>query len=266
VKGYHLFGLLAFSLSGCASRLPAVNAIPQDRIDQVLSRIKEEVSVYESKVNSYRQYPETDTALIGARKQGLKCGKGLIDFDLVSVQATLTTTASLSGGGSFGFSIPVVSPAGTIGPTFTGSHQVDNTQELTFSVFPSPIKKDFSYDTDGKKSVIEDTLLALRESFLRTAAKPGACYYDYNYRDPKSDKGDTYKFGLTVTDDGTADVSIKLAPLTAGLSGEAKSITGNTLLVTFQQTGTRSGNPDIGAAAHGPRRRHTAPGVKENKN
>jgi hypothetical protein len=239
-------------LVGCATGLPAVNAIPADRIDQVLGEIKRQVSIYETRTGYLRLHPDADTAMTEARKAGFRCGSGLVDFELVSVKMELTTTTDKSYGGSIGFKVPV-SP-GSVGGSVSGSREIEDTQELVFPLYNAPVKTGYVYSGDNSKpSPISDALLNLRRSLILGATKPGVCFYTYDYRDPKSDEGGTYKLGLTVTDDAKAGIEVELGPVAAGGGGEVKSATGNTLTVSFRQVHRRKGphndNSDGGLVA-----------------
>jgi hypothetical protein len=230
---------LALLLGGCATRtgLPEVNAIPIDRTDVVVAEVKRQVSLYQYKVLELKQHPNEDGALVKAKRKKFVCGDGEVDFDLTSVLMTLTTTASTSASGTVGANLPIVAPGQSIGPSLTVSRNVDNTQELNFTLYPIPVKPNFTYTSKDSRSAISDALFNLRTSLIRGATFPGACLATYNWRDVKTDKGGSFKLGLTVTSDVKGGVDIKLAPVSANVSGEAKSVTGNTLTVMFQQTG-----------------------------
>ncbi|WP_158704601.1 hypothetical protein [Rhizobium sp. NXC24] len=183
----------------------------------------------------------------------------MIQFEITSVALSLTTTNDETAGASIGFSVPVLPGSAE----FSGgaSQTIEDTQELNIAVYPSPVKSNFAYTpTNGSKSPLTDELLNVRKGFLDAATKPGACYYDYDYKDKNGDKGNTYKWGLTFTSSGNAGVSLKLAPVTAGVSGEAKSVTGNTLIATFKQVEVPGGGGEVGKAAPGPREAPPPPG------
>lgn len=229
---------VALLLHGCATQtgLPEVNAIPIDRTDVVVAEVKRQVSLYQYKVLELKQHPEQDTALVEAKRKKFVCGDGEVDFDLTSVLMTLTTTNSTGASGTVGAGF-ALSPGNSIGPSLTASRTVDNTQELDFTLYPIPVEPTFTYTSEDTRSAISEALLNLRTSLIRGATYPGACLATYNWRDVKTDKGGSFKLGLTVTSDVKGGVDIKLAPVSANVSGEAKSVTGNTLTVSFQQAG-----------------------------
>lgn len=224
---------LSTAISSCATGLPRVNAISAARIDKVLSEIKRQLSIYESQALYLQQNPTQDKDLVEAQKAGFKCGKGRINFEITAIDAELITTSSTSVGGSV--SVGVIVPGGSIGPSVSGSHAVEDTQKLTFSVYPDKVPSDFQYSSNNKSAPIADLLFKLRAGFLRTATQVGACYFTYNHKSGSGGDGNTYQIGLTVTDEGKGEVSIKLAPVEAGLNGGGKSVTGNTLTVHFAQ-------------------------------
>jgi len=228
--------LLALSASGCATKLQKVNAIPVDRIDEVVREVKRQVSVYHSQVNQLKMDPSQDRVLVEAKRRGFVCGEGKIDFEITSVTMTLATTETKSASGSIGFSIPVV-PAGSVGPSLSGSRTVDNVQELTIPLHTPLPGKNYVYPGNIEDAPIATVLLGLRKALIDGATGPGSCMVTYNFRDKPHDKGGTYKLGLTITTTGKASLDIKLAPVAASAAGEAKSVTGNTLLVSFRQAG-----------------------------
>ncbi|MGO6819722.1 hypothetical protein [Rhizobium brockwellii] len=251
---------LSTAISSCASGLPKVNAISASRIDKVLSEIKRQLSVYESQALYLHQNPAKDADLADAQKAGLKCGKGRINFEITAIDAELTTTSSTSVGGSV--SVGVVVPGGSIGPSVSGSHAVEDTQKLKFSVYPDKVPPTFTYSAE-KSAPIADLLFKLRAGFLRTATQVGACYYTYNPKSDNGGNGNTYEIGLTVTDEGKGEVSIKLAPVEAGFNGEGKSVTGNTLTVHFaQRLDQRKSENEDGKGGATPRGENPVPQVK----
>jgi hypothetical protein len=154
---------------------------------------------------------------------------------VISVSLDLTTTLDTTASGSLGFTIPIIGPTGTVGPSGSASHEVSNTQELSFPLFPVA-DSSFRMDTStAAPAPIADAIFALREALIRSSALEAVCFYDFNYHDPKSDKGGTFKLGLTITDDGKGGVDVKLAVVDVGANYERKSVTGNTITIAFQQ-------------------------------
>lgn len=235
-------------LSSCATKLDRINAIPATRVGDAIFEVKKQLSAYDAAIALYKAHPELDKDFIAASRKGFKCGKGLIQFEITSVALSLTTTNSSTLGASVGFSVPVLPGSADI--SASGSGTVDNTQQLDVAVYPAPLKPGFEYTVKASdRAPLRDELLAVRKGFLDAATQEGACYYDYNYKDKKGDKGNTYKWGLAFTATGSAGVTLKLAPLTAGVSGEAKSVTGNTLTATFAQESLPGGGLGIGVTA-----------------
>ena len=267
---YSFFAIAALSLAGCAQRPPPVNAISVPVISKVLAEIKREVSIYQALANGWRTDPQQDPA--GVANLHFVCGSGKVDFDIISINAELTTTNDNTASGSLGLTIPIVGPTGSIGPKGGGSREVSNTQRMEFTLYPIDDPTFRITAPDNKSAPIAEALRDLRTALIRDAAAGGACMYDYNHADPKSDKGHSYTLGLTVTDDANGGIDIKLAIISLSVSGETKSVTGNTLTVTFQQRGiargdSKAGQPgvtgrprvgrsdsDIGKVAPGPRR------------
>jgi hypothetical protein len=92
-------------------------------------------------------------------------------------------------------------------------------------------------------------LLALRDALVLSAMRfdfsanppkprpPQPCFTDYNPDKPASDAGNTFKLALSITNDLTGGISIKVTVLNFSATGESKSTTGNTLTVSFIQHG-----------------------------
>jgi hypothetical protein len=66
---------------------------------------------------------------------------------------------------------------------------------------------------------------------------PVPCFTDYDPKKPTAASGNTYTLGLSIVNDLTGGISISVAVLSIGVTGEAKSTTGNTLTVSFSQPG-----------------------------
>ena len=239
--------LAASGLVGCSQPSPPVNAISVPVISKVLGEIKREVSVYQSWANNWRMDPGHDPADV--LNLHFVCGKGKVDFNIVSVAAELTATSEQSIGGSLGVTVPVVGPTGSIGPSAGTSRDVNNTQTMNFTLYPIDNPSFRMSNQDGKPAPIAEALRDLRTALIKGATSDGLCMYDYNHADPKSDKGHSYVLGLTVTDDTKGGVDIKLAIVSFSFNGETKSVTGNTLTVTFQQRDILSGNDSTGKLA-----------------
>ena len=242
------------STVGCTNKLPPVNAISYDRIQKVESEIKRQVSVYEARANNARSHPETDPARQAADAAGFICGAGLIDFDISSVVLDLTATTDTTASGSLGFSLPITGPVGSVGPSGSVSKEVNDTQELSLPLYPVLNSSYTKVDQSNKPAPIADVLFVLREALILGGTKDGICVYDYKFTDPKTDPGGTYKLALTITDDLKGGVDIKLSVVSLSASYENKSVTGNTLTVSFHQNNLpskpivldESGNPKPG--------------------
>ncbi len=242
----------ALLISGCAvNKTPPINAITSDRIYQVEAEIKRQISVYEAEANAAYLHPETDPARQAAAASGFVCGEGKIDFDVESVTLDLTTTVDTTASGSLGLTIPVIGPAGTIGPSGSLSRDVTNTQEISLPLYPAQ-NRNYVASPDAAPAPIADALFGLREALIKGATLQSVCFWDYNFKAPSTDKGGTYKLGLTITDDGKGGIDIKLAIVDFGANFEHKSATGNTITVSFQQRDIPKKAPSIDPKTGGP--------------
>jgi len=250
--------IAALGLVGCSQRPPPVNAISVPVISKVLGEIKREVSIYQSSANDWRTDPNRDPADV--QNLHFVCGQGKVDFDIVSIAAELTATSEQNIGGSLEVTVPVLGPTGSIGPSAGTSRDVNNTQTMNFTLYPIDASNFRMGGPDGKPAPIAEALRDLRTALIKGATSEGACMYDYNHADPKSDKGHSYTLGLTVTDDTKGGIDVKLAIVSFSLNGETKSVTGNTLTVTFRQRDILPGASDSGKVAP-TQRRNDATGV-----
>lgn len=227
-------------LGGCSrDLLPTVNVISVSRIGDVLGEVRRQVSLYEWQVNYWHEQPDEDPAKIAAAARGpYRCGNGRIDFDVRSVKLDLTTTLDKTLSGSAGITASPGSPVASVGGTGSLGHQVRNTQELEFTMWPLADRTYRRGDTPTpgvEPEPIADALLNLRASLLASATVPGVCVYDYDYRKPDAEAGNKYTLGLEVTDSKEAGVDLKLTLLDLGVKYLSNTATGNTLTVAFVQ-------------------------------
>lgn len=247
--------LLVSFIAGCAEQQP-VQAIDLPAISAVQAEIKRQVAVYLAAA----QNPPTvkiegvDTPISRLKPSDWWCGSGKIDFDISSIKAELTTTLDNNAGATASFTVPV--NLVTLGPS--GSHTTDetSTQLLTYNLWPTRLQNPAVVARTPSQSEIDaapiaKVLLSLRDALVLSAMKvdysgpkpkarpPQACFSDYNPDKPSTDAGNSYKLGLSITNDTKAGLSVKVAILSFSATGESKSTTGNTLTVSFVQQGIR---------------------------
>ena len=256
-------GLLAsMALAGCADHSPPIQAIDVHAISAVQAEIKSQVGLYmaaaraEPRVNVNGKMVRLSTVpltVIDDEHRAFMCGTGLIKFDISSIKVELTTTMDTTSDLKFGLTIPV--DVVTLGPSGEAKRENIDTETLDYNLWPMPESKqnrdiyDQKIDDDVVgKAQIARALRDLREALVGGAMKydlsgptpqkrnPSPCFTDYNPEKPAADAGDTFKFGLSITNDLQGGISIKVAILNFGATGEAKSTTGNTLTVSFVQS------------------------------
>jgi hypothetical protein len=214
---------VAVPLMACATAQPArIQAIKSSNIQNVVDDMKRQVSVYVA----YQNSPQGTRSVINA-SAAKACGNGLIDFDIKSVKLEVLTTleSSVEGGVDVG---PVVSASGRLG----AGRSVSNTQELIFGADMLP-NRSFVYV--GNESVgsapIAGTLINLRNALIKSGeVRNRVCFKTTS----DTSDGNTYKIALSIEDHGGGKIGLGLAPLAFDVSGETKSTTGNTLIVTFE--------------------------------
>jgi hypothetical protein len=253
------FLLAAVVLAGCAGQQQQLTAQPLTASDiaVVQSEIKRQIGLY---MIAAQQPPLV--AIGGTRRavtaDDLKCGNGSINFDISQVKAELLTTIDNTTDFKLGLKIPI--HLGAVSPSGEYKNIAGTTQTLTYNLWPladqsklfedlkqHPISSDDLQKRLGT-APIATTLLNLREALVLGAVKrsllvgtpPGEdmqpCFWDFNPEKPSSDAGNSFKLGLNVTHDATIGLSISAMILTAGATGESKSVTGNTLTVMFVQS------------------------------
>lgn len=254
-----IFSILLI-LVGCASqRLQPINVTA---ISAVQSEIKRQIGIYmlasrepTIKINDVKK-PIPDS------RDAYWCGSGAINFDISSIKAELTTTLDSSSGLKVGIAVPFT--GGSVSPSAGLTHETVDSQVLDYNLWPLPwenqnseftnIKKPDPSDKDDKdilSAPIAQVLLALRSALIQSAMKcdystgpckeksPQPCFTDYNLDKPAGDAGDLFKIALSITNDTTGGILINVGPITFGATGEAKSMTGNTLYVSFIQRGVQ---------------------------
>lgn len=245
-----IIGLLG--LSSCASQ-QVVQPIDVGAISAVQAEIKRQVGVYLAKDS---QSPTPIITVNGRAtplsqiNDGFWCGNGQIGFDISSVKVELTTTLDNSGGANAAFTLPA--NIVTVGPSGGYKRDVTNTQTLDYNLWPlenqsSSVLGQNVTEQDLENAPIAQALLGLRDALILSAMKfdystspptprpPQPCFTDYDPTKPAGDPGDSFKLGLSITNDITGGVSVKVTILNFSATGESKSTTGNTLTVSFLQ-------------------------------
>jgi hypothetical protein len=185
------------------------------------------------------------------------CGTGNVAFEISQIKAELTTTSSKTIGGSAGITVPIhmVTIGAKAGDTVTAT----NTQTLSYQVWSvdkvsqNPNISNLHPSREYvDKTPIAQVLRDLREALVAAGTtydysqtppvkrQPLPCFTDYDPKKPATASGNTYTLGLSIVNDITGGVTVSVAVLNLGITGEAKSTTGNTLTVSFSQPGIES--------------------------
>jgi hypothetical protein len=247
-----LLVLVGILLSACSSS--QLEPIDFAAISAVQAEIKSQVSIYMSLPKAKDDPPMVmidgvPTSVYDEEKTGgFWCGRGRIGFDLTSVKAELTTTFTNSVGFTAGATLPVAGIP--LSATAGAKSETTNTQVLTYNLWSLPGQQLSQADLakEFAKAPIAQVLRDLRNALIVSAMvwdysgpKPvkrpqQACFRTYNPDKPTADAGNTFKLGLSFTRSVNGGISIKLTILTLGATAEAKSVTGNTLTVSFVQS------------------------------
>ncbi len=224
-------------LTACASAENVPTVINAGYISQVQQDLKSQVGQYNAAVQYYRAHRDQDPAFAGGG--AFTCGDGSIDFDVTSIKVDLATTADDTAKANGSVSLPIYS----LSPTGAVSHEVTNVQELIYVQWPDELKGvDASYLPPTRETLrpIAGMLMTLRDGLIAGArsGKSGApvqCFRDFDVA-KLGDAPHSYKMGVTVVNDSQFGISLKLAILSLGASGESKNTDANTITVSFKQS------------------------------
>jgi hypothetical protein len=248
-----LIGLLG--MAGCASQ-KVVQPIDVGAISAVQAEIKRQIGIY---IAADSQVPVPSVTINGVAtpvsniENGFWCGNSSVDghigFDVSSIKVELVTTLDNTGGASAAFTLPA--DIVTVGPSGGYKRDVTNTQTLDYNLWPLEHQSRFFSqnvtEEDIQSAPIAQALLSLRDALILSSMRldystspptprpPQPCFTDYDPTKPASDPGDSFKLGLSITNDVTGGVSVKVTILDFSATGESKSTTGNTLTVNFLQ-------------------------------
>ncbi|MBN8994316.1 MAG: hypothetical protein J0H94_03755 [Rhizobiales bacterium] len=233
-------GLLSISTAGCLS-LPQrpTQALTPTLITRTVLDVKRQVQIYQDYVGYLVAHPSEDRDKQEAANRGFWCGKGSIDFEISSIKFDLTATTSTTATASAGATLPIVGAGvpGSIAPSGQLSHAATNKQQLVFTVFPVAHTAVLSWPIDISKAQIAVALIGLRKALIDAATySNAACMADYNIQ-KREPTDQTFVMAIEVSDGGQAGFNVTLGVVKAGLTGEAKSVSGNTITVAFRQIG-----------------------------
>lgn len=266
---------MAAFLGGCqngsqlqAIDVPAISAVQSDlkrqiAIHKAFAQLPMQIAIRTP--SGGRQYVDIDRLPVPDGKDIWACGTGEVGFEIVSVEAELTTTLERSVSVNAGLSPQYagLKITGKAGATRT----VGNTQKLNYNVYPADY--DVSRIQVSRELVnanpVAQVLTDLREALVASATRydysqyppvlrpPTACVTGFN-KDKLDDPGGTYSLGLSIEANDNGGVTINLAVVELGIEGTYKSITGHSLTVTFRQA-----NLDEVRQAHDEVARQCAP-------
>jgi hypothetical protein len=264
-----LVSILALTLmSGCAAQ--KLRPIDLANISDVQAKIKEQVGVY-MKAASYLTLVDQNygaVAIVDGKPTPIPateflCGSGRIDFRIATIKAELITSQDKTTAAKLGLTFPIV-PV-TLGPSAGKTGDTLSAQTLDYNLWPLvvgdqtfllPIKHwpESSPDYEAlipalSKAPIAIVLLELRNALILAATRTDystgkqredqACFTDYNPASPSADAGNSFKLQLQITNDPSVGITIGVPPLNLSYSQDTKSVTGNTLTVTFVQRGIK---------------------------
>lgn len=275
MRGLMLSAVAAVSLTGCATHQLALKG---DAIAVVQADIKRQIGVYVRAATRGPYWVDEHGAVryVGHDRSDFWCGNGDIDYVVSSIYVELTTTKDTTAGGGLGFTVPVQMI--TVGAKVAISKEVADLQVLKYYLWPYRASAEqlvayygFPSAAEIDGAPIASAILSLRNQQVYAAMKfnpsiraavagPQSCFTDY---DPvKLADGDkhTFSIGITTTYDANGQLSVGIGPVSLGASGETKSITGQTLLVNFEQRGLASiTKVDSTSSGGKPTGRPTAP-------
>lgn len=236
--------IVAFMIGGCAP-VGQRAVISGSAIGETLAEVKKQTTAYLGYQAYMREHPKQDPALQGPDGKALSfvCGEGKADFNIRSIRMELTTENTEGMRAGVGPIVALV--PGAIAPIASVSSGRTETQKLSYNWYPVRDQKIFPLSELSEDLPIAVTLANLRAQVLDASSKPGACFYAYDPNDPDRDPGHSYIIGLNISKEGQAGVKIGVAEVALDASGTYRSVTGNTLYVTFEDAAVpRKANPN----------------------
>jgi hypothetical protein len=240
---------LLLGLCGCAEQQQVVDI---STVPKIQADLKRQIGVYIAAVaarESYLKAHPSDGAIYW-------CGNGSLDFQITSVKLDLTTSLDKSDTISGSATVPLVT--GSVGPSVSGTADIANSQELTFTEYafnpaaqPDEIRNLSFTDKDLESAPIAQSLLALRNGLIAASRKspqgakgPQACFSDVPIEtlligaDPPkagtTDAGNSFKLGVTITDSASEGITLKLGPVSLGNTLNQKMVEANAITVGFK--------------------------------
>jgi hypothetical protein len=244
---------LVFALAGCGRSIQPLNVIDTSMIGPVLSSIKREVGIYLMYQNNPPKTVTQPAAIVnfakpaGASKAAppeppaarwAGCAGGSPPNFLiqsVKINFAISQDASLTGGVSA--TIPLAMTGTSFGLGGTASSDKADTETLEFTEYPdNAFNKNYSDPNAGDPGELALALISLREGLLR-AANDGPCFTDL---DPLAKPTDpphqnTFTMGFTLTRQTGTTATLTLTAIGLNAGGNLKSVSGNTITVTFGQ-------------------------------
>ena len=247
-------------LSGCHSSLPVRQAITADGIANVQWEIKRQIGVYNAWLSQNKAEEDKEQ-----KKRAYLCGAGSINFDIASIDVSLTTAVENKSGPSVsGKTTGFV----TFKPNWGNSTDATNTQELDYTLWPVDYSLPAKYaqavtGSDLDHAPLAKALIDLRSGLIKGAQLPTlekptdvheggrgvplagkkiwapVCFTDYNPDKPSDDPGYQFKLQVSFVDDTTYGFEIVVWLIDFSSTTENKSTTGNTITVNFAQTGVK---------------------------
>lgn len=243
-------------LVGCG---PRIQALKGDAISVVQADLKRQIGVYARAAARGPFWMEgRQFRFIDRNSSEFWCGRGDIDYVISSVDVELTTTRDTTVGGSIGFTVPV--QIITLEAKAGVSKNVQDVEVMKYHLWPVQETVDQLVEFYGHPTIdeidsapIASALLTLRNQQVYAAMKrnpsveahtptasgaptgPQPCFKNYDPIKTTAGERHTFSIGITTTYGANGELKVGLGPVGIGPSGETKSITGQTLLVNFEQ-------------------------------
>jgi hypothetical protein len=198
-------------------------------VDQVLTRIKQEVGLfYSDGAKAEQNWPR----LLQDLKVTPVCGNGHIAFEITAVKMDFNVATDQTGKVGAGLKIPFGPAAGgaSVSPGLSDSSETAGNIDLVYTYKPlatGPMDDDFKAIRDN--AIILPALDDMRDGLIRaTGQKP--CFQSLSPKDPDQ----TLTFSVAVTKDVTGTLGFNWLLLNASGSRESKNTGKNTITVSYR--------------------------------
>ena len=160
-----------------------------------------------------------------------------VDFEIESIKIDFATSEDEAVTGGLSATIPLGSTGGTLGFSGNAGNEEMDSEGMEFTEYPrNDLNGSFVDPNSGKPGQLALALISLREGLIQASAM-GPCFTDL---DPNAKSTDlphqnSFTMGFTATRQAGGSVSLKLTLVGLNAGETWKSVTGNTITVTFAQ-------------------------------